>query len=149
MTHVPVARSAYIGLGSNLDQPERQIVQAMTEIDNLPGTRVVRRSSMYRSAPVGYAEQPDFINAVVGVETTLAPLELLRQLLGIEQRHGRERDFPNAPRTLDLDLLLYGDCELSGPGLRVPHPRMLQRGFVLWPLHEIDPGRYAEKKGDR
>ena len=139
MTRVLGARRAYIGLGSNLDQPERRIVQAIAEIDNLRDIRVVRRSSLYRSAPVGYVEQPDFVNAVVSVETILAPAELLNQLLAVEQRHGRRREFANAPRTLDLDLLLYDDWELNAPGLRIPHPRMLQRGFVLRPLHEIDP----------
>jgi 2-amino-4-hydroxy-6-hydroxymethyldihydropteridine diphosphokinase len=138
MSH-PAARCAYIGLGSNLDQPERRIVQAIAEIDNLRDTRIVRRSSLYRSAPVGYTEQPDFINAVVSVETMLSPVQLLNQLLAIEQRHGRRREFANAPRTLDLDLLLYDDWQLNAPGLRIPHPRMLQRGFVLRPLHEIDP----------
>ena len=100
--------SAYIGLGANLDDPAAQVAYAFTELDRLPGTRLVARSSLYASAPVGYVDQPDFINAVAQLRTTLAPRALLTALLDIEQRHGRARSFRNAPRTLDLDLLLYG-----------------------------------------
>ena len=105
----------------------------------LPATRLVAQSPLYRSAPVGYAGQPDFINAVAAVDTALSPRELLDALLAIEGRHGRVRDFPNAPRTLDLDVLLYGERELHEPGLTVPHPRMHERAFVLVPLCELMP----------
>ena len=101
---------AYVGIGSNLEIRVRQVRQALTELDRLPHTRVVRKSSLYRSAPMGHADQPDFINAVAQVETGLPAERLLAELQAMEARHGRERSFPNAPRTLDLDMLLYGDC---------------------------------------
>ncbi len=131
--------SAFIGLGSNLANPVAQVLQAMQAIDCLPETRVLARSSLYRSAPVGYLDQPDFINAVVKVETTLAPLALLHALLALEQENGRTREFQNAPRTLDLDLLLYDDMQHHEHGLTLPHPQMHQRAFVLQPLLEIAP----------
>jgi len=131
--------SAFIGLGSNLAQPSIQVLQAMQAIDRLPQTRVVARSSLYRSAPVGYLQQPDFINAVVRVETALAPLALLQALLALEQESGRTREFQNAPRTLDLDVLLYDDIQHHEHGLTVPHPQMHKRAFVLQPLLEIAP----------
>ena len=130
---------AYIGLGANLGDPVEQIGAALAALDGLPETRVVRRSSLYRSAPVGHADQPDFINAVAEIETTLAPRVLLDALLAIEMGLGRRRSFANAPRTLDLDLLLYGDMVMDEPGLSVPHPRMHARAFVLAPLAEIAP----------
>lgn len=131
--------TAYVALGSNLQSPAAQIRQAMDELDALAGTRVLRRSSLYHSPPVGYADQPDFINAAVALDTTLTPQDLLAQLLALEQRHGRERPFPNAPRPLDLDLLLYDDLQLAGSTLQLPHPRMHERAFVLLPLAEIAP----------
>jgi 2-amino-4-hydroxy-6-hydroxymethyldihydropteridine diphosphokinase len=130
---------AMIGLGANLDDPARQLEFAFTELDALPGTRLVARSSRYASAPVGYLDQPDFVNAVARIETTLAPRALLAALLDIEHRHGRERSFKNAPRTLDLDLLLYGNAHFVEPGLTLPHPRLHQRAFVLRPLVELAP----------
>jgi 2-amino-4-hydroxy-6-hydroxymethyldihydropteridine diphosphokinase len=130
---------AYVGLGSNQGKPEEQIARALAELDELPHTRVVKRSSLYRTAPVGYADQPDFLNAVAQLETGLPAARLLGELHGIEARHGRERPFPNAPRTLDLDLLIFGDLQLATPALTVPHPRMHQRAFVLEPLVEIAP----------
>lgn len=130
---------AYVALGSNLQQPQVQVSQALRELDQLPQTRVTARSSLYRTAPVGYDNQPDFINAVARVETTLAPLVLLRALLALEDSHGRERPFPNAPRVLDLDLLLYDDVHMQTPELTLPHPRMQDRGFVMLPLAEIAP----------
>jgi 2-amino-4-hydroxy-6-hydroxymethyldihydropteridine diphosphokinase len=132
--------SAFIGLGSNLANPSAQVLQAMRFIDQLPETRVVARSSLYRSAPVGYLEQPDFVNAVVQVETQLAPLVLLQALLALEQENGRTREFQNAPRTLDLDVLLYDDLQHHEHGLTIPHPQMHKRAFVLQPLLEIAPG---------
>ena len=131
--------TAFIALGANLDHPGRQIEAGIRELAVLPQTRVVCRSSLYRSAPVGYADQPDFINAVVQIETGLKPRELLEALLAVEQRHGRVRDFPNAPRTLDLDLALYGSLVLHEHGLTIPHPRMHERAFVIVPLAEIAP----------
>jgi len=130
---------AYVALGSNLAQPEAQVNQAFDALARLPDSRLVARSSLYRSAPVGYADQPDFINAVAQIETRLAPHDLLQSLLGIEQEFGRVREFRNAPRTLDLDLLLYDDIHFHEPGLTLPHPRMHERAFVLLPLLEIDP----------
>lgn len=131
--------TAYIGLGSNLDDPVRHVETALAELDRLPHTRVVRRSSLHRTAPVGYADQPDFINAVAELETDLPPERLLDELQALEARHGRVRSFRNAPRTLDLDLLLYGDLILETERLTVPHPRMRERAFVLEPLREIAP----------
>lgn len=130
---------ATVGLGANLNDPAAQIEYAFAELDRLPGTRLVARSSLYASAPVGYLDQPDFVNAVAQVETSLAPRALLAALLDIEHRHGRERSFRNAPRTLDLDLLLYGDARFHEDGLTLPHPRMHERAFVLLPLLEIAP----------
>lgn len=130
---------ATIGLGANLNDPAAQVEYALAELDRLPGTRLLARSSLYASAPVGHVDQPDFINAVAQVETGLAPRALLAALLDIEHRHGRERSFRNAPRTLDLDLLLYGSAHFHEDGLTLPHPRMHERGFVLRPLLEIAP----------
>lgn len=130
---------ASIGLGANLNDPAAQVEYALAEIDRLPATRLVAHSSLFASAPVGYVDQPDFINAVAQVETALAPRTLLAALLDIEHRHGRERSFRNAPRTLDLDLLLYGDAQFHEEGLTLPHPRMIERAFVLLPLLEIAP----------
>ena len=131
--------TAYVGIGSNLKDPRALVLQAFNELDGLPQTRVVKKSSLYRSAPVGHADQPDFINAVAQLETGLAAERLLAELQEIEARHGRERSFPNAPRTLDLDLLLFGNAVLDTPSLKLPHPRMHERAFVLKPLLEIAP----------
>lgn len=130
---------AFIGLGSNMVGPDAQVLRAMDAIATLPQTRVLARSSLYRSAPVGYLDQPDFINAVVQVETALAPRALLEALLALEQAQGRTREFQNAPRTLDLDVLLYDDLQHHEHGLTVPHPQMHKRAFVLLPLLEIEP----------
>jgi 2-amino-4-hydroxy-6-hydroxymethyldihydropteridine diphosphokinase len=130
---------AYVGIGSNLEDPVRQVREALAELERLPHTRVVKQSSLYRSAPMGHAAQPDFINAVAQLETSLPAERLLAELQEIETRHGRKRSFPNAPRTLDLDVLLFGESELHSPGLCVPHPRMHERAFVLKPLLEIAP----------
>lgn len=130
---------AYVGVGSNLDGPQRQVAQALDELDGIPGTRVVKRSSLYRSAPVGYTAQPEFVNAVAALDTTLDPDALLGELQAIEARHGRSRSFPNAPRSLDLDLLLYGEVEQRSARLTLPHPRMHERAFVLRPLLDLAP----------
>jgi len=130
---------AYIALGSNLADPVTQLGVAFDELGRLPQTRFVARSSLWRSAPVGYLDQPDFVNAVAEVETALEAETLLAHLLDIERRHGRVREFQNAPRTLDLDIALYGDDRIDTPILTVPHPRMQERAFVLLPLNELAP----------
>ena len=130
---------AYVGIGSNLGEPARQVEAAFEELGRIRQTKLGARSSLYRSRPVGYARQPEFVNAVAALETSLPPLDLLTELQAVESRHGRERSFPNAPRTLDLDLLLYGQEIIARPGLTVPHPRMHERAFVLKPLLEIGP----------
>jgi 2-amino-4-hydroxy-6-hydroxymethyldihydropteridine diphosphokinase len=130
---------AYIALGSNLEDPEAQVAAGFEALAMLPDTRLARISSLYRSAPVGYLDQPEFINAVALIETALPPRALLDALLKIERRRGRVRDFPNAPRTLDLDILLYGDDTYSDEALTIPHARMAERAFVLLPLAEIAP----------
>ena len=129
----------YIALGSNLEDPFKQIQSAFEEIKKLPETNFLKCSSLYKSKPVGLLNQPDYINAVAEVDTTLTPIELLNKLLKIELQHGRVRTFRNAPRTLDLDILLYGNLQFSDDRLTVPHPRMTQRAFVLLPLMEIAP----------
>lgn len=131
--------TAYIGLGANLHDPVAQVNSALTELDRIPSTRVVARSSLYTTAPIGNVDQPDFINAVAQVDTMLAPRALLHALLDIEKRHGRARSFRNAARTLDLDLLLYGAANFDEADLALPHPRMTERAFVLLPLTEIAP----------
>jgi 2-amino-4-hydroxy-6-hydroxymethyldihydropteridine diphosphokinase len=130
---------AAVALGSNLDDPQAHVRRAFDELAALPGTRVLARSSLHRTKPVGYADQPDFINAVVLVETRLSARELLDALLDIERKHGRVREIPNGPRTLDLDIVVYGDARIDEPGLVVPHPRAHERAFVLEPLREVWP----------
>jgi 2-amino-4-hydroxy-6-hydroxymethyldihydropteridine diphosphokinase len=139
--------AAYVGIGSNLEDPRAQVLRAFDELARLPDTRVTARSSLYRTAPIGHAAQPDFINAVAALDTQLPAQSLLRELQAVEARHGRKRSFPNAPRTLDLDLLLYGDARIDEPGLRVPHPRMHERAFVLQPLLEIAPQVQIPQRG--
>ena len=138
---------AYVGLGSNLDQPLRQVLAAFDELDALPNTRLAARSSLYRSAPMGKLDQPDFVNAVAGLDTGHSPVELMHALLAVEAQHGRQRGEPNAPRTLDLDLLLYDDEVIGEPALTVPHPRMHERAFVLLPLAEISPRAVIPGRG--
>jgi 2-amino-4-hydroxy-6-hydroxymethyldihydropteridine diphosphokinase len=134
---------AFVALGSNLsgdlDCPASQVIRAFQSIDNLPKTKLVKKSSLYKSAPFGYADQPDFINAVAEISTQLSPQKLLEALLKTELDAGRERPFANAPRELDLDLLLYDDLVLHTKTLTLPHPRMHERAFVLLPLAEIAP----------
>src|SRR5262249_29648305 len=137
---------AFIGLGANLGDPRDQVRRAIAALGDFPRTHLLASSSLYRSSPVGVAPQPDFVNAVAKVETALSARELLEELLTAEARAGRERPHPGAPRTLDLDLLLYGDEVVGEPGLTVPHPRLHQRAFVRLPLAEIGsdlvmPGR--------
>lgn len=135
---------AFVALGSNLENPITQIHAAFSALEKMPKTRVINKSSLYQTAPVGYDAEtlkrvPDFINAVVELETDLAPLTLLDALLDIENNAGRERPYQNAPRVLDCDLLLYENIELTTKKLTLPHPRMHMRGFVLLPLFEIAP----------
>lgn len=128
---------AYIALGSNLQDPAQQVTRAFEVIAQLPNTTLLKQSSLYKTAPVGYDNQPDFINAVAMVETELAPETMMQHLLDIEQQFGRERPFPNAPRILDLDLLLYDNITMQTDLLTLPHPRMQSRGFVMLPLAEV------------
>ena len=138
MTSAIVAPSlAWVALGGNLGDARQSVQQALQALDALPQTRLEAASSLYRTAPVD-ASGPDFINAVARLRTSLAPLALLQALQGLEQQAGRERPYRNAPRTLDLDVLLYSGVRQLTPELELPHPRMLQRAFVLVPLAQID-----------
>lgn len=130
--------TAYIGLGANLGPAEQAIRQALQDLNRLPHSRLWAHSRLYRSAPVD-ASGPDYINAVAALQTRLSPLDLLAQLQRLEQAAGRQRPHRNAPRTLDLDVLLYGQARIDSPTLTVPHPRLRQRAFVLRPLAELAP----------
>jgi 2-amino-4-hydroxy-6-hydroxymethyldihydropteridine diphosphokinase len=144
------AITAYIGIGANLGDPLEQVTSAIAALATLPMTRLLGTSSAYRSAPMGGMRddsQPDYVNAVARIQTLLDARTLLDRLLDIENRHGRFRSFPNAPRTLDLDLLLFGEQQIDQPGLCVPHPRMHLRRFVLDPLIEIAPDLYIPGQG--
>ena len=130
---------AYVALGANLADPVEQLRGALVALSRLAESRLLRASSLYRTAPVGIHGQPDFINAVAALETSLSPQDLLSALFVIEAQFGRRRDFFRAPRTLDLDLLLFDDLILDSPALQLPHPRMHLRAFVVAPLLEIAP----------
>ncbi|MBI2277345.1 MAG: 2-amino-4-hydroxy-6-hydroxymethyldihydropteridine diphosphokinase [Dechloromonas sp.] len=138
---------AYVALGANLGDPASTIRAAFGALANLPESRVVHCSSLYRTAPVGIAAQPDFVNAVAMLETALAPETLLEALLEVEQRFGRIRAEKNGPRTLDLDLLLYDDQFVDQPHLTLPHPRLHLRAFVLQPLAELTPDLIIPGRG--
>lgn len=138
---------AYVGLGANIGEPRAQLDSAWDAIGRLPQTRAIARSGLYRTAPLGYANQPDFLNCVGKLDTTLEPHALLRNLQKIERDLGRVRAFRDAPRTIDLDLLLYGDGIVDTRDLVVPHPRMHERAFVLKPLLELDPGAVIPGRG--
>ena len=129
----------FVGLGSNLEGPERQVSEALMELARLPRTRLVQHSSLYRSVAVGPPGQPPYVNAVAELATALAPEALLDGLQAIEAAHGRVRELRWGPRTLDLDLLLFGAQEIKGQRLTVPHPEVANRNFVLAPLLEIAP----------
>lgn len=129
---------AYVGLGANLGDAEATVREALAALDRIDGTVVEAQSSLFRTAPIDAAGD-DYINAVAQLHTALPPQALLQALQDIEQQHGRERPYVNAPRTLDLDLLLYGQQIIATPKLTVPHPRMTMRAFVLIPLLQIDP----------
>jgi 2-amino-4-hydroxy-6-hydroxymethyldihydropteridine diphosphokinase len=139
--------TVFLGLGSNLDHPARRVRDAIREIDEIPNAGLVKISSLYQTAPLGIIEQPAFINAVVQVETTLSPHDLLRQLLDIEVRHARVRNEKNGPRTLDLDILIFNEWRIDDGTLTTPHPRMHERAFVLVPLVEIAPEVHIPGKG--
>ena len=141
--------TAYIGLGANLGERELTVRKAIEEIDRLPGTMVSAVSQLHETRPVGVVDQPDFLNGVARVETTLSARELLEGLLAIERRLGRRRDREQrwGPRTIDLDLLLYGERRIEEPGLRVPHPRLLERAFVTEPLREVMEARSLDVPG--
>lgn len=143
-----VAR-AFIALGSNLGDREATIRAAVAELDASEGVEVVAVSSLEETDPVGYLDQPRFLNGAAELRTELAPLDLLELLLAVEARHGRDRTAgpPQGPRTLDLDLLLYGSEGLDEPGLELPHPRLHERLFVLRPLSELDPSLEVPGKG--
>jgi len=132
--------TAYIALGANLGDPAAALLQAMDDMDNIKGISLVSRSCLYRTAPIA-SSGPDYVNAVVEILTVLTAPALLIQLQQLENLAGRERPFFNAPRTLDLDVLLYGDAQIESQSLIIPHPRMNERAFVLVPLAEIAPTR--------
>ena len=131
---------AYVALGSNLGDRRGHLEAAFAALDRLPGTRLLARSGLYETAPVGPPGQQDYLNAAAELSTSLEPLELLEALLSIEQARGRVRRERWGPRTLDLDLLLHGEHRISGPRLTLPHPAMLDRAFVLAPLCDLAPG---------
>ena len=132
---------AYVGLGSNLQGPARQLENTFELLDGIPDTRLIKRSSLYRSAPFGGIEQPDFVNAAAALMTQLSAQDLLRELQRIEIERGRERgEVRWGPRILDLDLLVYSDQEIDEPGLTIPHSGIGERNFVLLPLREVAPG---------
>jgi len=145
-------RTAYIGLGANLASyagpPPDTLAAAVLRLAELG--RVAARSSLYRTDPVGFAHQPQFVNGVVALETELEPRDLLKKLLAIEKDFGRDRSvgIPNGPRTLDLDILLMDGLEMTEPGLELPHPRLAERGFVLFPLSEIAPNLRIPGRGE-
>jgi 2-amino-4-hydroxy-6-hydroxymethyldihydropteridine diphosphokinase len=139
-------RLAYIGIGSNLDDPERQVRTAIDALGRLPRSTFAGASRLFRTAPWGKADQPAFVNAAAAVSTALPPRELLDALLAIERAHGRVRDGERwGPRVIDLDILVYGDARIDEPGLHVPHPHLGERAFVLLPLADLAP--YLEIPG--
>ena len=137
---------AYVGLGANLGDARATLARAFEALAQLPATRLLATSPLYRSAPVD-ASGPDYLNAVAQIETALDAPALLTRLQAIEQAHGRERPYRNAPRTLDLDLLIHGDSVIDTPALTVPHPRLHERAFVLRPLADLVPGLIVPARG--
>ncbi|AXK71961.1 2-amino-4-hydroxy-6-hydroxymethyldihydropteridine diphosphokinase [Lysobacter sp. TY2-98] len=140
---------AYIGLGANIGDAAAAVERAFDRLDQQAGIRVIARSSLYRTPAWGVTEQPDFINAVAEIATTLGPLPLLEALLAVEREAGRDRRAGErwGPRVLDLDVLLYGDAIIEEPGLRVPHPHLHERAFVLVPLAEVAPSKHVPGHG--
>ena len=141
---------AYVALGANLGDREATIRAALAELEAAEGVEVVAVSSLVETDPVGYLDQPRFLNGAAALETTLTARELLELLLAVERRFGRAREGvpPQGPRTLDLDLLLYGSARIEEPGLRIPHPRLHERRFVLEPLAELDASLEVPGKGE-
>jgi 2-amino-4-hydroxy-6-hydroxymethyldihydropteridine diphosphokinase len=140
--------SVFIGIGSNLSQPIQQVLQAINEIKKLKSTELTTASSLYTTPPMGPQDQPHYINAVVNIQTSQQPLELLDSLQAIEQQHDRSRDTGHwGARTLDLDMLLYDAQTLNSPRLTLPHPRLQERSFVLYPLQEISPNLHIANVG--
>ena len=151
-TNLSAARSTvFIALGGNMDSPQLHVQRALRDIDELPETALSKVSSLYETAPVGMTEQPQFVNAVAQIATKLSPHDLLMHLHAIEAQHGRLRNSAseerNGPRTLDLDILLFDNSQMSERGLTIPHPRMHERAFVLLPLLEIAPQVVIPGKG--
>jgi 2-amino-4-hydroxy-6-hydroxymethyldihydropteridine diphosphokinase len=140
---------AYVGLGSNLGDRETTIHSAVAALGAADGVDVVAVSALVETEPVGYLDQPHFLNGVAALDTSLSARELLELLLAVEARLGRDRAAapPQGPRTIDLDLLLYGKAEIDEPGLRIPHPRLHERAFVLGPLADLEPGLDVPGKG--
>ena len=138
---------AYVGLGANIGEPRAQLLAAWGALGRIPQTQAIARSGLYRSAPMGYADQPDFLNCVAKLDTALEPHDLLSHLQQVERDLGRVRSFRDAPRTIDLDLLLYGRETIETPDLTLPHPRMHERAFVLAPLVELDAGAMIPGRG--
>ena len=139
--------TAYVALGANIGDPAATVLAAFAALADLPQSRVLRTSSLYRTVPLGLRNQPDFINAAAALDTALGAEALLDALLAIETRFGRHRRGRNGPRTLDLDLLLYDDIELDLPHLTLPHPRLHLRAFVLLPLAEVAPDLAIPRRG--
>jgi 2-amino-4-hydroxy-6-hydroxymethyldihydropteridine diphosphokinase len=140
--------AAYVGLGSNLADPVAQVRRALDELARIPDTQVAARSPLYMSPPLGPRDQPDYINAVAALDTVLAPLDLLAALHDIERQHGRMRDATRwGPRSLDLDMLLYGDVVMDTPELTLPHPGLTERAFVLYPLFDVAPQMSVPGRG--
>ena len=142
----------FIALGSNLKNPALQVQQAFNELSHLPNTQLIKTSSLYETAPIGYRDDeianiPSFINAVAELSSTLNPIDMLEAILSIENHAGRIRPYPNAPRVLDCDLLMYDDIVMTTEKLSLPHPRMHLRGFVLLPLFEIAPTLFIPNHG--
>ena len=138
------AVTAYVALGANLGDAAQTLRDALHSLDHAPGLRLVKASSLYRTAPIE-SSGPDYVNAVAEVSTTLTAPDLLTALQAIENAAGRERPYRNAPRTLDLDLLLYGSARIDSPQLTVPHPRMWERAFVLVPLKDVAPSQVTDQ----
>jgi 2-amino-4-hydroxy-6-hydroxymethyldihydropteridine diphosphokinase len=138
---------AYVGLGANIGEPRAQLLAAWRALGRIPQTQAIALSGIYRSAPIGYVDQPDFLNCVAKLDTALEPHDLLSHLQQVERDLGRVRSFRDAPRTIDLDLLLHGSETMDTPGLTLPHPRMHERAFVLAPLVELDAGAMIPGRG--
>ncbi|MSQ80605.1 MAG: 2-amino-4-hydroxy-6-hydroxymethyldihydropteridine diphosphokinase [Candidatus Methylopumilus sp.] len=139
---------AYIAVGSNFEDPLNHVLTAFDELAKLPKSELIKKSSCYLSKPQGYVDQPNFINAVVLIKTDLTPEMLLTELQSLENKHGRKRLFPNAPRTLDLDILFIEGVEIKTSLLTIPHARMHERSFVIFPLQEINANIYIPHIGD-